>query len=218
MSKEVRPKEVRYVAAAELRAEGEGDARRLVGYAAMFNKRSLPMPLGWDESFVEVIKPGAFAGVLGNDVRALINHDSNLVLGRNKAGTLKLSEDEIGLRVEITPPDTSYANDLIASIKRGDVDQMSFAFVVGEEKWGDGEDGIALREILSVAELFDVSPVTYPAYPDTTVAARHLEQLRAEQKPETPEEPEPSEPDPDRARLQRLAEIQLDPPTVSMVE
>ena len=100
-----------------------------------------------------------------------MNHDPNFVLGRTKNGTLRVQEDETGLAVEIDPPETAWADDLLVSIGRGDISQMSFAFRVGEESW-ETVDGIDIRTILSFDEIFDVSPVTYPAYPDTDVSLR----------------------------------------------
>jgi HK97 family phage prohead protease len=105
-----------------------------------------------------------------DDVRALWNHNSDYVLGRNVSGTLALDEDEHGLRVAITPPDTQWARDLLVSMKRGDVDQMSFGFMTREDAWGQGDDGLT-RELIDV-DLFDVSVVTYPAYPQTSAEAR----------------------------------------------
>lgn len=139
------------------------------GYAAVFNSRS--QDLG---GFVEVIRPGAFARALDMDVRALWNHDSNHVLGRTKNGTLRLREDEHGLYMEVDLPDTAMGRDVHEMVRRGDVDQMSFAFSVnkGGEEWRK-EDGQQVRELLDVA-LYDVSPVTYPAYEATSVSARAL--------------------------------------------
>ena len=106
----------------------------------------------------------------------MFNHDPNFVLGRNKAGTLELEEDEIGLRVVITPPDTSWANDLIKNLRRGDISQMSIGFIVLEDTWGT-QDGIDIREIKKV-QLFDVSIVTYPAYTQTDVGVRAMESYK----------------------------------------
>ncbi len=148
---------------------------KISGHAAVFN--SLSEDLG---GFREIIVPGAFKEALGrSDIRALLNHDPNFVLGRTKNGTLRLWEDEAGLAVEIDPPSTQWANDLLVSINRGDISQMSFAFRVADDKW-ETVDGANLRTILSFDEIFDVSPVTYPAYPETDVAlrARSLNQLR----------------------------------------
>jgi HK97 family phage prohead protease len=145
------------------RAADAGGA--LTGYAAVFNSETVIAGL-----FREVIKPGAFADAVSrDDVRALYNHDPNFVLGRTTSGTLTLSEDETGLRYDVVPPDTTWANDLMVSVKRGDVSQSSFAFQVTEQRWIDASKRgeLPTREILKVA-LFDVSPVTYPAYDATS--------------------------------------------------
>ena len=131
--------------------------------------------------FVEIIEKGAFADALkSSDVRALFNHDDSLVLGRQSAGTLKLYEDEIGLRYEITPPDTQFARDLIVSLQRGDIKESSFAFSMknGAEQWQDNATPI-IRKIIKIGEIFDISPVTYPAYPATTsgISTRSLEDI-----------------------------------------
>lgn len=158
-----------YTATITVRAADTDQPARIAGYAAVFN--SLSEDLG---GFVERIEPGAFkAAVEVDDVRALINHDPNLILGRTVAGTLRLSEDERGLRYEIDPPATQYAADLMVSLARGDVDQSSFGFRVQEESW-DISGQIPVRIIRKV-RLFDVSPVTFPAYPATTVSVRAVD-------------------------------------------
>lgn len=160
--------------------QAEGQAPVIRGYAALFNQ--LSEDLG---GFREQLSTGAFSDAMANsDVRALINHDSNLVLGRNKSGTLALREDAAGLFVEITPPDTQAARDLIEVMRRGDVNQMSFAFTVAKEDqtWTRDGTGPWLRTIKRVSRLYDVSVVTYPAYPQTSAAVRALqEQTEAEQ-------------------------------------
>jgi HK97 family phage prohead protease len=144
------------------------------GYAAVFNK--LSEDLGY---FREKIMPGAFADCLKTDpdVRALINHNADLVLGRTKAGTLRLTEDDNGLHFDCDTPDTQAARDLLTSIKRGDVDQCSFGFFVRKQKWSEEEDErgdpMIVRELHAV-ELFDVSAVTFPAYTQTSVDLRNL--------------------------------------------
>lgn len=161
----------------ELRAVTDDKGlRHISGYAAVFN--SLSEDLG---GFREKIAPGCFTRALKeDDVRALWNHNSDCVLGRTKSGTLRLSEDAHGLKIECDPPDAQWARDLMASIERGDVDQMSFGFIV--RQYPDGsrgatwavEEGQDVRTLTDV-ELFDVSPVTFPAYPDTEVGLRSLE-------------------------------------------
>ena len=137
----------------------------ITGYAAKFD-----IETNIADVFRETIRRGAFRAAIGrDDVRALFNHDSNFVLGRTRAGTLRLREDGSGLHYEIDPPSAQWATDLRESIKRGDISQSSFAFRVIEERWSP--DRVPLREIFE-AELFDVSPVTYAAYPTTTASAR----------------------------------------------
>lgn len=160
----------------EVRKSDDED-RRLVGHAAVFN--SLSENLG---GFREKIDPGAFANTLDKDIRALWNHNSDIVLGRNRAGTLRLEEDDIGLRIEIDPPDTEQVRGLISSVERGDVSQMSFGFFVRDDSFEEDEAGRIIRTLHDI-ELLEVSPVAFPAYPDTTVAARSLEQWRSSQGP-----------------------------------
>ncbi len=154
----------------EVRSDGDKPPK-IVGYAAVFN--SLSENLG---GFREIIKPGAFKNaILKDDIRALWNHDPNYVLGRNKSGTLKLEEDDKGLRIEIEPPDTTFAKDLMESMRRGDVDQMSFGFVTKSDRWGM-ENGETIRELHEV-DLFDVSIVTYPAYTATSANVRSVQEV-----------------------------------------
>ncbi len=160
----------------ELRVKRSSEEKpvTIAGYAAVFNK--LSDNLG---GFREKIAPGAFAKALGrSDARALFNHDSNIVLGRQSSGTLKLHEDDTGLYMEITPPDTQAARDLITLIERGDINQQSFGFTVSADQWEDQDKQVATRTLLEIQEIFDVSPVVFPAYPDTSVAMRSLEASR----------------------------------------
>jgi uncharacterized protein len=157
----------------------KGEEKTVVrGYAAVYD--SLSENLG---GFREMIAPGAFDSVLEDDVRALLNHDSNKILGRSKAGTLRLGVDDKGLWYEYDSPDTSYARDLLVSLERGDVDQSSFQFTVEDDEWKEDEEQRYVRTIKKVRRLYDVSPVTYPAYPDATVALRSLETIKQAQPP-----------------------------------
>ena len=153
----------------EANENGERTAPVIEGHAAVFGPFS--EELGGLFKFRERIAPGAFTETLKNDdIRALWNHNPDYVLGRNKAGTLELEETPRGLKVRIHPPDTQYARDLMESMQRGDVSQMSFAFTTQEESWST-VDGADVRELRKV-QLFDVSPVTYPAYTQTDVGVR----------------------------------------------
>lgn len=153
-------------------ARGEGEARTLQGYAAVFNQRVSILGL-----FEEMVAPGAFRDALGrDDVRALFNHDPNYVLGRSTAGTLQLLEDERGLRYEIATPDTQAGKDVSALVARGDVQGSSFSFEVEAESW-DHTATPPLRTIERV-KLFDVGPVTFPAYEQTSVSARSITESR----------------------------------------
>jgi hypothetical protein len=166
----------------EIRLIAEGDQKPLIrGYAAVFDKFS--SDLG---GFIEKIARGAFQKSLkSDDVRALFNHDANYVLGRTKPGTLRLSEDDKGLAIEIDPPDTQWARDLQVSIDRGDISQMSFGFRVVADDWKH-VNGKPSERTLTEVRLFDVSPVTFPAYPQTTVKVRdYLNSLGREGVPET---------------------------------
>ena len=154
----------------ELKADDETGEQKIVGYGAVFESRS--ENLG---GFTEVIEKGAFDEVLKNDVRALFNHDPNFVLGRSMAGTLRLSVDDVGLRYEIDAPQTQTVRDLVLEpMARGDITGSSFGFSVEEDSWSESEDGAITRSIQKIGRLVDVSPVTYPAYPETDVALRSL--------------------------------------------
>ncbi|MGL5344884.1 MAG: HK97 family phage prohead protease [Plesiomonas sp.] len=170
----------------EIRAEGdESTGIKIVGNAAVFNKRSANLG-----GFVEVIAPGAFDDVLNDDVRGLFNHERNFVLGRSKSGTLKLSIDDTGLRYEITPPDTQTVRDLVIEpMKRGDISESSFAFRIAPngDRWDEDEQGVYVRTVLKVSRLYDVGPVTYPAYPDATAEATRSLQQWKESKENLPE-------------------------------
>lgn len=168
-------KEIRMLPIQELRVDDSLDGK-IVGHASVFDSWS--ETLGGIFPFKEIVRKGTFTETIRvDDIRALFNHDPNYVLGRNIAGTLELEEDEIGLRVVITPPDTSWANDLIKNIRRGDISQMSIGFIVIDDSWGT-QDGIDIREIKKV-QLFDVSIVTYPAYTQTDVGVRAMESYQA---------------------------------------
>lgn len=167
----------------ELRAStGEGKLPIIGGYAAKFGTRSEDM--GWgDTKFFEVIEAGFFDNVLGDDVRGLFNHDASKILGRTSAKTCRVAQDGTGLAYEIdAAEEQSYTRDLIISLKRKDVTQSSFAFKIKREgqRWVEEGDTIT-RYLLKggAVRLYDVSPVTYPAYPAATSEARDLQALIA---------------------------------------
>jgi HK97 family phage prohead protease len=173
----------------EIRAEGGEDSRKIRGYAAVFGKES--SNLGTEErQFIEIIERGAFDDVLNDNTVALFNHDSNFPLARsnNGKGTLSLGVDESGLWYSFDMPHTRAGDDILESIRRGDVESSSFAFTIarGGEQWSESRDGDAKvfrRSITKVARLHDISIVVSPAYPDATVALRSLDEFRKESEP-----------------------------------
>lgn len=155
----------------EKRNSDENENTVVVGHAAVFNR--LSENLG---GFQERILPGAFDDVLENDVRAFFNHDPNHLLARSSSGTLRLSVDDKGLKYEFDVPNTTSGRDLLVSLERGDITQSSFAFTVQGDSWAK-ENGVDVRSITKVKRLYDVSPVSIPAYPDANdlaVAQRSL--------------------------------------------
>ena len=170
--------EVRTFDVQDLELRMDGDKPTVVGYGAVFN--SMSNDLG---GFREFISPKAFEGRLEDDVRFLVNHDANLILARTTNGTLRLSVDEKGLRYEADLPNTSTAKDLMELLKNGTISQSSFAFTVEEDSW-EVKDGMNIRTIDKVSQLYDVSSVTYPAYnaASSSVALRSLEEWKLKNK------------------------------------
>ena len=156
----------------ELRVSGDDEEPVIEGYAAVFGV--------WSEDiggFTEMIRKGAFSKTLKEaDVRGLWNHDVNYVLGRTKSGTLSLEEDDKGLKIRNQPPKTTWANDLQVSMKRGDVNQMSFMFQTMRDEWDQSDPKNIKRELIEL-KLFDVSVVTFPAYPQTAAHVRLLDAI-----------------------------------------
>lgn len=165
-------KEIRGVS---YRATVDAESRRVEGYALLFNVDSCPM---WGGEMIERIAPTALDGVLEkSDVLCLMNHDERRgVLARYRMGegSLKLEIDEKGLRYSFDAPSTALGDELIESLRRGDISESSFAFTVQDVNWDKKEDGTYIRTILKFERLYDVSPVYYPAYEDTSVALRSL--------------------------------------------
>lgn len=161
----------------ELRAAPEGSKSpgTIVGYAAVFEKYSCD--LGY---FREKIQRGAFAkAIAACDVRALVNHDPNKILGRKSAGTLRMVEDEIGLKVEIDLPDTSVGRDAAEDIRTRNIQGQSFSFTTSIDQW-DWSGETALRTLVEVDQLYDVGPVVFPAYEETSIAMRSFQAQRDE--------------------------------------
>lgn len=163
----------------ELRVSDD-KAPKLVGYAAKYDKWA---DLGY---FREKISAGAFDEALtGSDVRCLKNHDSNLILGRTSAETLSIESDSVGLRFEVLLPDTTVGRDVAEEVRRKDITGCSFAFTISEDIWAKKDDGTMERTITQIKDLFDIGPVVFPAYQDTTVSARSMEAMKKNVEGET---------------------------------
>lgn len=159
----------------ELRETDDGK-RTLTGYAVKWEKKS--HVLGYFRKFREQFKKGAFTESLQNDdQRFLWSHDTSKVLGRTKNGTLRLEEDDVGLRFELDLPNTTLGNDTYESIKRGDVDGVSFGFKMESHEIEEPDDDLMLRTVTK-AKLLEVSAVAFPAYPDSEVSARGYDPMK----------------------------------------
>ena len=165
-----------------IRQQEDGKPSRVItGYASKFETWSEPI-YGW---FVEKIARGAFEKTDMSDGIMVFNHDISGVLARTTSGTLKLTVDEVGLRFEFDSPETTLGNDMLELVRRGDISKCSFKFVVETDEWRYADDKNKLeydeRTVKSIAKLYDVSLVTYPAYKDTEASVReHLEQRKRE--------------------------------------
>jgi len=165
----------------EIRQADHGREPTIAGYAVVFDSWSEPLADGRGRPFRERFAGGAFDRWLATnpDIRALWNHNSDFPLGRTRNGTLRVAKDTHGIRFEIDPPETSWGADALASIQRGDVSGVSFEFATKRDGTADhwerpGGDGIAFRTVLD-ADLREISPVVFPAYPATQVAVRSVE-------------------------------------------
>ena len=161
----------------EIRVAKAEDGTRTVSGLIPYNSLSVDM---W--GFQELIAPGAFASALGADadVLALRDHDPKLLLGRTKSQTLQLNDSPEGLRYTLTLPNTTAANDLAESIDRGDLDTTSFGFGCDEDSWAAADDGTVIRTLKQVT-LFEVSPCSFAAYPDSQVTVRSIpDHIKAE--------------------------------------
>ena len=157
--------EVRTIPFTEIRMV-EGSEYPIEGFAAVYDQLT---DMGW---YNEKVDPGFFAGRLQDDIRSCFNHNENYVLGRNKAGTLKIEDQPGGLWFAVKPPDTQYGRDLLVSIKRGDVTGCSFMFRTQKDLWIEETGTVPTRTLLECKELIELGPVTFPAYPQTSVVAR----------------------------------------------
>lgn len=159
----------------EIREDDDGN-RTISGYAVKWEKKS--HVLGFYRKFREQFKKGAFADSLGkDDQRFLWSHDTSKVLGRTKNSTLRLTEDGVGLRFELDLPKTTLGNDTYESVKRGDVDGVSFGFRMESHEIEEPDDDLMLRTVTK-AKLLEVSAVAFPAYPDSEVSARGYDPVK----------------------------------------
>lgn len=165
-------REIRSLRLEQVEVRSDNGVTTLVGYAARFN---VIADIYW---FREMIAPGAFTETLsdGHTVKGLWNHDTNLVLASTANGSLILAEDENGLRFELTPSNTTWGRDALESVKRGDVDGVSFGFFVSKEEWDWSDVDHPLR-VLKQVDLFEISPTPFPAYATTNVSARSAESV-----------------------------------------
>lgn len=180
----------------ELRVETRDGKNVLTGLTAPFGKLSLDLG-----GFQEQIEPGAFREALKrSDPVALFNHEQSNLLGRVSAGTLRVKETDAGLEYDVDLPATPAGETVRVGVERGDIRGNSFAFRVKKDAWEERADGTWLRTVMEVEELFDVGPVVNPAYPDTEVALRSMEAMRAMKMPVRDES---------RERLQKIADVEV---------
>jgi uncharacterized protein len=165
--------ERRYIDGLTVEDRGEGKDKGITGLGIVFNHRSVNLG-----GFVEVIKPEAMNGIELNDIVSMVNHDPNKVVGRSP-DTLGVKIEPDGVRYTIEPSETSTYKDLAISVTRGDIKGSSFGFIVERngEDWTEDENGIMVRTITKFRKIFDLSPVVFPAYSDTTVAKRSMDEF-----------------------------------------
>ena len=177
-NKEIRKIHIEGLEVREIEGDKGVESRIVGGYVNKFNKPSEIMIDRWGDEFIEVISESAFTKTLETKTqKALWNHNTDLVLGSVASGTLNLFVDGVGLRCEITLPNTTWGNDAYESIKRGDVDGMSFGFRCIEDMWSKTqyEDREIYKRTILEVELFEVSPCVFPAYSDSQIDCRSLE-------------------------------------------
>lgn len=191
---------------AKVKRSEDGKQPVIEGYAAVFyRKGDVGTEYRLDTDIVERIAPGAFQRAIDeqHDARALFNHDKNFILGRVEAGTLRLSVDERGLRYEIDVPDTTAGRDVVTSIERGDLSGSSFAFDVRGVRWT--EEGRTLVRNLEDLDVFDVGPVTMPAYAGTTTGLRSEDREELDREVEQWRREQTGEADEVSVRLRKIA-------------
>lgn len=211
----MQPLETRYLTAEDgdeiLRIDAaEGRAPKIVGYGMVFNRWSELISEG-GLRFRERIAPEAVRRLTPEaDLRYLVNHDEQKVLGRTRSGTMRYAVDSRGVRIEVDPPDTTYAHDAIESIRRGDLTGQSFRVLIAKrgDSWEMGRDGVPERTVHDIERFREFSVVTFPAYPDTTAAIRSLTEFQAEQQAQAPADPPGAGENPP-ARVMSIREAQL---------
>lgn len=169
----------------EVREVNEDDGKRTISGSIKYNNESAEMRDWWGDTFVEEIAEGAFDESLKvRDVVGLWSHDTSQVLGNTKSKTLRIENDKKELRFELDIPNTTVGNDAWELIKRGDVDGVSFGMKVTKDKWSseERENGKVYKRSILNAELYEISPVAFPAYPTNEVSVRSLDDFKAGEK------------------------------------
>jgi HK97 family phage prohead protease len=182
-------KEIRYLDFKDFEVRADENGRKtLIGYAARFDSLSERL---W--GFQEKIAPGAFSRSLGEgkDIGALWNHNSDLPIGSTGSGTLKLEEDDLGLKFELTPIETNAGKDAIIAVETKVVRGVSFGFVTIKDEWDWQDDENAIRTLEEV-DLIEISPTMFPAYKATSISARSNEEIFKEAKKHFNEQKESS--------------------------
>ncbi|CUB50914.1 Caudovirus prohead protease [Bacillus subtilis] len=169
----------------EVREINEDEGKRTISGSIKYNNESAEMRDWWGDTFVEEIAEGAFDESLKvRDVVGLWSHDTSQVLGNTKSKTLRIENDKKELRFELDIPNTTVGNDAWELIKRGDVDGVSFGMKVTKDKWSseERENGKLYKRSILNAELYEISPVAFPAYPTNEVSVRSLDDFKAGEK------------------------------------
>ncbi|AJQ61217.1 HK97 family phage prohead protease [Bacillus thuringiensis] len=169
----------------EVREVNEDEGKRTISGSIKYNNESAEMRDWWGDIFVEEIAEGAFDESLKiRDVVGLWSHDTSQVLGNTKSKTLRIENDKKELRFELDIPNTTVGNDAWELIKRGDVDGVSFGMKVTKDKWSseERENGKIYKRSILNAELYEISPVAFPAYPTNEVSVRSLDDFKAGEK------------------------------------